>query len=235
MSRCGSYDVMRREPRPYLAGIVTEPLRAARGNNSLSCRLFSRKVTCAVAALDDRARPSARPNRSRAMPSFPRIAPCLWFDRQAEEAAKLYTGIFKNSRILRTTHYGPVGQEIHGMQPGTVMTVDFELEGQRFTALNGGPVFRFNEAISLQVFCDTQEDVDHYWSKLSAGGDPEAQQCGWLKDKYGLSWQVVPKVLLELVADPESERSQRATAAMLKMKKFDIAKLKAAAEGQPAT
>jgi predicted 3-demethylubiquinone-9 3-methyltransferase (glyoxalase superfamily) len=111
--------------------------------------------------------------------------------------------------------------------------VDFELDGQRFTALNGGPHFRFNEAISLQIFCDTQEEVDHYWNKLSAGGDPKAQQCGWLKDKFGLSWQVIPKVLFELVSDPGSERGQRATDAMLKMKKFDIATLKAAAGGQP--
>jgi len=168
------------------------------------------------------------------MPRLQTIAPCLWFDRQAEEAARLYTDIFENSRILRVTHYGPVGQEFHGQKPGTVMTVDFELDGQRFTALNGGPHFKFNEAISLQVFCDTQEEVDHYWNRLSAGGDPKAQQCGWLKDRYGLSWQVVPRVLIQLVADPDSARSQRATAAMLKMKKFDIEKLKAAADGQPA-
>jgi predicted 3-demethylubiquinone-9 3-methyltransferase (glyoxalase superfamily) len=114
-----------------------------------------------------------------------KIAPCLWFDDQAEEAANFYTGIFKNSRITKISHYGKEGHEIHGRPAGSVLTVAFELDGQAFTALNGGPVFKFNEAISLQIYCDTQEEIDHYWNKLSAGGDAKAQQCGWLKDKYG--------------------------------------------------
>ena len=160
-----------------------------------------------------------------------RIAPCLWFDDQAEEAAAFYTSIFPNSRVVAISRYGEAGREIHGRPAGTVMTVAFELDGQRFTALNGGPVFTFNEAISLQVHCETQAEVDHYWEKLSAGGDPGAQQCGWLKDRYGASWQVVPAVLPEMLADPESEGSQRAMEAMLEMKKLDIATLERAFAG----
>jgi predicted 3-demethylubiquinone-9 3-methyltransferase (glyoxalase superfamily) len=154
-----------------------------------------------------------------------RITPCLWFDDQAEEAAAFYTGIFENSRVVSVSRYGDAGREIHGKAPGTVMVVAFELEGQAFTALNGGPMFKFNEAVSLQVACETQEEVDYYWEKLSAGGDAAAQQCGWLKDRYGLSWQVVPNVLRELISDPDPERSQRAMRAMLRMKKIDIAGL----------
>ena len=157
-----------------------------------------------------------------------KIAPCLWFDNQAEEAARFYTGIFKNSKIVSMTRYGEAGREIHGRPAGSVMTVAFELDGQSFTALNGGPLFKFNEAISLQVFCANQDEVDHYWEKLTAGGDKNAQQCGWLKDKYGVSWQVVPTVLLEMVSDPNSKKSQRAFEAMLQMKKLDIDKLKRA-------
>jgi predicted 3-demethylubiquinone-9 3-methyltransferase (glyoxalase superfamily) len=157
-----------------------------------------------------------------------RITPCLWFDDQAEEAVAFYTGIFKNSRIVNVTRYGDAGREIHGKAAGTVMTVAFELDGQRFTALNGGPVFKFNEAVSLQVDCETQEEVDYYWEKLSAGGDKNAQQCGWLKDKYGVSWQVVPRVLIEMLKDPDPGRSQRVMQAMLKMRKIDIAELKRA-------
>jgi predicted 3-demethylubiquinone-9 3-methyltransferase (glyoxalase superfamily) len=160
-----------------------------------------------------------------------RITPCLWFDDQAEEAAAFYTSIFPNSRVVAISRYGEAGREIHGRPAGTVMTVAFELDGQRFTALNGGPVFTFNEAISLQVHCETQAEVDHYWEKLSAGGDPGAQQCGWLKDRYGASWQVVPAVLPEMLADPESEGSQRAMEAMLEMKKLDIATLERAFAG----
>jgi predicted 3-demethylubiquinone-9 3-methyltransferase (glyoxalase superfamily) len=159
------------------------------------------------------------------------ITPCLWFDSQAEEAARFYTGIFKNSRIGTITRYGEAGREVHGGTPGTVMTVEFELNGQPFTALNGGPHFKFNEAISFQIMCRTQEEVDHYWNKLSEGGDPKAQQCGWLKDKYGLSWQVVPTVLVEMMSHPDREKSGRAMEAMLKMKKLDIAALKRAFEG----
>jgi predicted 3-demethylubiquinone-9 3-methyltransferase (glyoxalase superfamily) len=149
---------------------------------------------------------------------------CLWFDNQAEEAARFYTSLFKNSKIESTSRYGKEGFEIHGQPEGTAMTVSFTINGQSFTALNGGPVFKFNEAISIQVFCDTQEEIDHYWSKLSEGG--EESQCGWLKDKYGLSWQVIPSILPELMSDPE--RSGRVTEAFLKMKKFDIEKLKRA-------
>jgi predicted 3-demethylubiquinone-9 3-methyltransferase (glyoxalase superfamily) len=160
-----------------------------------------------------------------------KIAPCLWFDDQAEAATKFYTGIFRNSRIVKITRYGKAGQEVHGGKPGSVLTVAFELDGQAFTALNGGPVFKFNEAISLQVFCDTQEEVDYYWEKLSAGGEPKAQQCGWLKDRYGVSWQVVPVALIEMIGDPDQARADRAMAALLKMKKLDIAELKRAYAG----
>ena len=160
-----------------------------------------------------------------------RITPCLWFDTQGEEAAKFYTGIFRNSKIVNVARYGEAGREIHGKQPGTAMTVAFELDGQRFTALNGGPMFKFNEAISFQVDCETQEEVDYYWAKLSEGGDKKAQQCGWLKDKYGASWQVVPRVLIEMMSDPDAEKSGRAMKAMLQMKKIDIAELKRAYAG----
>ena len=157
-----------------------------------------------------------------------RITPCLWFDGQAEAAAKYYTGIFQHSRIKRVTHYTEAGRETHHQPAGSVLTVEFELDGQPFTALNGGPEFKFNEAVSLQVFCDTQQDIDYYWDKLSAGGDPKAQQCGWLKDRYGLSWQVVPRRLQELLREHESATAQRAMDAMLKMKKIDIAALERA-------
>jgi predicted 3-demethylubiquinone-9 3-methyltransferase (glyoxalase superfamily) len=162
------------------------------------------------------------------------ITPCLWFDSQAEEAARYYTGIFKDSKIGKISRYGEAGREAHGQAPGTVMTVEFELNGQPFTALNGGPHFKFTEAISFQIMCRTQEEVDHYWNKLSEGGDKNAQQCGWLKDKYGLSWQVVPTVLAEMMTDPDKEKSGRAMEAMLQMKKLDIAELKRAFEGEHA-
>jgi predicted 3-demethylubiquinone-9 3-methyltransferase (glyoxalase superfamily) len=160
-----------------------------------------------------------------------KIAPCFWFDDQAEAAAEFYTGIFKNSKIVKISRYGKAGQEVHRRPPGSVLTVAFELDGQLFTALNGGPVFKFNEAISLQVFCETQEEVDYYWERLSAGGDERAKQCGWLKDRFGVSWQVVPTALLEMIGDPNSERSERAMTAMMKMKKLDIAELKRAYAG----
>ena len=165
------------------------------------------------------------------MPVVQRISPCLWFDDQAEEAAKFYTGIFKNSKVAAVSRYGKAGQEVHGRPPGSVMTVAFELEGQTFTALNGGPIFKFNEAISFQVNCDTQAEVDYYWEKLSAGGDVKAQQCGWLKDRFGASWQIVPRVLVEMVIDPDPARSGRVMEAMLQMKKLDIAELKRAYAG----
>ena len=157
-----------------------------------------------------------------------RISPCLWFDTQAEEAATFYVSVFDDSRIVRITRYGEVGREIHGKSPGSVLTVAFELGGQRFTALNGGPNFTFNEAISFEVECENQAEIDYFWDKLSQGGDPAAQQCGWLKDRFGVSWQIVPKLLDRLVGDPESSRSQRAMSAMLGMKKLDMAALQRA-------
>jgi predicted 3-demethylubiquinone-9 3-methyltransferase (glyoxalase superfamily) len=163
-----------------------------------------------------------------------KLVTCLWFDNQAEEAAKFYTSVFKNSKLGQTTRYGKEGYEIHGGREGTVMTVDFELEGQRYVALNGGPIFKFNEAISIQVHCKTQEEVDYYWKKLSAGGDPKAQQCGWLKDKYGLSWQIVPTDLIEYLQDKDRQRADRVMKAVLQMKKFDIKSLRRTYEGKAA-
>ena len=162
------------------------------------------------------------------------ITPCLWFDSQAEEAARFYTGIFKNSSIRTITRYPEAGQEVHGKPAGTVLTVEFELNGQPFTALNGGPHFTFNEAVSFQIMCRTQDEVDYYWKRLGEGGDPNAQQCGWLKDKYGLSWQVVPTGMVEMLNDPDREKANRAMEAMLKMKKLDIAELERAFEGETA-
>ena len=166
------------------------------------------------------------------MPNIRRIAPCLWFDRQGEEAAKYYVGIFNNSRITAVSHFGRAGFEAHRMPAGTVMTVAFELDGQPFTALNGGPQFKFTEAVSLQVMCETQAEVDYYWEKLAAGGDPKARQCGWVKDKFGLSWQIVPTILPELIQDPHTEKTERVITAIMEMKKLDIAALKRAHEGK---
>ena len=160
-----------------------------------------------------------------------KIAPCLWFDDEAEPAAAFYTGLFPNSRIGTVLRYSEVGQEFHDKPAGSVMTVAFELDGLAFTALNGGPLFRFNEAVSLQVYCETQQEIDHYWEKLSAGGDENAQQCGWLKDRYGLSWQIVPLALLDMLQGPAPEKSQRAMAALFQMKKLDIAALQRAYAG----
>jgi predicted 3-demethylubiquinone-9 3-methyltransferase (glyoxalase superfamily) len=157
------------------------------------------------------------------------ITSCLWFEDNAEEAATYYTGIFKHSKITQITRYSDVGQEIHGRPPGSVMVVAFEINGRSFVALNGGPVFKFNEAVSFQIECDTQAEVDYYWEKLTAGGEKDAQQCGWLKDKFGVSWQVVAKPLIEMLKDHTSERARRAMKAMLEMKKFDIAALERAA------
>lgn len=158
------------------------------------------------------------------------ISPCLWFDDQAEEAARFYTGVFPNSRITAISRYTDAGQEVHRRPAGSVMTVAFELSGQSFTALNGGPIFTFNEAISFQINCRNQEEVDHYWSNLTPGGDPNAQQCGWLKDRFGVSWQVVPIVLQEMLKGRDAARAGRVMTAMLKMKKIDIATLKHAHE-----
>ncbi len=157
-----------------------------------------------------------------------KITPCLWFDNQAEEAAKFYASIFKKSKIGNITRYGKAGFEIHGRPAGTVLTVEFQLEGQEFVALNGGPVFKFNEAISFQVHCKTQEEIDYYWEKLSEGGDGKAQQCGWLKDKFGLSWQIVPAVLGEMLQDKDARKSEKVMQALLQMKKIEIKTLKQA-------
>jgi predicted 3-demethylubiquinone-9 3-methyltransferase (glyoxalase superfamily) len=159
-----------------------------------------------------------------------KIAPCLWFDHQGEEAANFYVGIFRNSKILQIARYGKAGQDIHGQKEGSVMTVQFELEGQTFTALNGGPIFKFSEAISLQIYVDDQKELDYYWDRLAKGGDPKSQVCGWLKDKFGLSWQVVPKSMLEWWEKPD-ERTERGFAAMMKMGKLDIAALERAYRG----
>lgn len=160
-----------------------------------------------------------------------RIVPCLWFANEAEEAANFYVDIFPNSRIREIVRYGRAGQEIHGREPGSVMTVDFELDGEQFTGLNGGPIFTFNEAVSFQIMCETQEEVDRYWDRLTAGGDPAAQQCGWLKDRFGVSWQVVPTGMGEMLKDPSSPAGDRAMEAMLKMKKIDIEELRRAYAG----
>ena len=159
------------------------------------------------------------------------IVPCLWFAHEAEEAANFYVGVFPNSRINAITRYPAVGQEIHGQSPGSVLTVEFEIDGSRLTALNGGPAFTFNEAVSLQVMCATQAEIDHYWEKLGAGGDPQAQQCGWLKDRYGLSWQVVPTGMEEMLADEQSPGAKRAMEALLEMQKLDVAELRRAYDG----
>jgi predicted 3-demethylubiquinone-9 3-methyltransferase (glyoxalase superfamily) len=149
----------------------------------------------------------------------------LWFDNQAEEAVRFYTSVFKNSAIGKINRYPDSGQEIHGIPAGTVMTVEFSLEGREFVALNGGPFFKFNEAVSIIVNCETQEELDYYWEKLSSGGDEKAQQCGWLKDKYGVSWQIVPAALSGMTMDSDPEKAKRVMDAMLKMKKLDIAEL----------
>ncbi len=161
-----------------------------------------------------------------------KITPFLWFDSQAEEAVRFYTSIFRNSQIKNISHYGEEGAQASGRPKGTVMTIDFEIAGQNFVALNGGPHFKFSEAVSFVINCKSQAEVDYYWEKLSESADAEAQQCGWLKDKYGLSWQVVPTVLIKLLNDPDTEKSRRVMKAMLQMKKIDIATLKKAADNR---
>jgi predicted 3-demethylubiquinone-9 3-methyltransferase (glyoxalase superfamily) len=160
-----------------------------------------------------------------------KIVPCLWFDSQGEEAARFYTELFPKSRITHIARYPEAGKEVHGRQPGSVLTVSFELAGQPFTALNGGPHFKFNEAVSLQIMCDDQKEVDHYWNALSAGGPLEAQQCGWVKDRYGLSWQIIPKAFLEMMASKDAAAVERAFAAMMNMKKLDLPTLQRAFNG----
>jgi predicted 3-demethylubiquinone-9 3-methyltransferase (glyoxalase superfamily) len=170
--------------------------------------------------------------RAGAMAHLPKIVPCLWFDNQAEAAANFYCAVFEaSSRVTRVSHYTSEGQAIHGREPGSVMTVEFQLAGSTLTALNGGPAFRFNEAVSLQVMCETQAEIDRYWTRLSEGGDATAQQCGWLKDKFGLSWQIVPAILAELIADNDVQKASRVMRALLQMKKLDIAALNKAHAG----
>jgi predicted 3-demethylubiquinone-9 3-methyltransferase (glyoxalase superfamily) len=163
------------------------------------------------------------------MASLQKIAPCLWFDHQAEEAARFYVSIFEGSSIGTITRYGKEGFEIHGRPAGSVLTVSFRLAGQEFTALNGGPHFRFSEAISFAVKCDTQPEIDHYWERLGSGGDEKAQQCGWLKDKFGLSWQIVPAALDQMLAGGGAA-AERVMKALLQMKKLDLAALRQAYE-----
>src|SRR5262245_35027421 len=159
------------------------------------------------------------------------ITPCLWFDSEAEEAAKFYVSIFKNSKIKHVSRYTEVGKEYHGKPAGSVMVVSFEINGQEFTALNGGPQFKISEAVSFQVMCDSQDEVDHYWEKLSQSGDEKAQACGWLKDKFGVSWQVIPVEFLKLISGSDAQKSQRAMQAMFQMKKLDLFALKKAYNG----
>lgn len=162
---------------------------------------------------------------------MPRIRPHLWFDDRAEEAARFYTSIFPNSRIGDADRYGDAGADVSGQPEGSVMTVEFELDGQPFLALNGGPHFTFDEAISFVVDCRDQREVDHYWDRLGEGGDPKAQKCGWLKDRFGVSWQIVPTALHELLSDPDPVAAERVVRAMLQMKKLDVAALEAAKHG----
>ena len=158
-----------------------------------------------------------------------KIVPCIWLEKDADKAAAFYVSVFRNSRILRTAYYPKAAEEVSGQKQGSVMTVTFTLEGQEFMVLNGGPVFKLNEAVSFTVYCDTQEEIDYYWNKLSFV--KEAEQCGWLKDKFGVSWQIVPSILAEMTTDKDPEKVERVTAAFLKMKKFDIRALQKAYEG----
>jgi predicted 3-demethylubiquinone-9 3-methyltransferase (glyoxalase superfamily) len=166
------------------------------------------------------------------MATVNKIVPCLWFDNQAEDAAKFYASIFKNSEIKTITRYGKAGYEIHKRPEGSVMTVSFTLEGQEFTALNGGPLFKLSEAISFEVRCKDQAEIDYFWEKLGQGGDPKAQQCGWLKDKFGLSWQIVPADWVEMMRKAKPDEAERLMTAILQMKKFDIAAMKRAQAGK---
>lgn len=177
--------------------------------------------------LSRKSKPAGAATRSGGMA----ISPCLWFASEAEEAARFYVSIFKG-KISQIARYPGVGQEIHHGKAGSVMTVEFTMRGVKFLALNGGPIFKFNEAVSLQVFCKTQKEIDYYWEKLGQGGDPKAQACGWLKDRYGLSWQIVPEGMGAMLKDHKSPKTERAFAAMMDMKKLDIAALKAAYAGK---
>jgi predicted 3-demethylubiquinone-9 3-methyltransferase (glyoxalase superfamily) len=158
-----------------------------------------------------------------------KIVPCIWLEKDAEKAAEFYVSVFENSRILKTSSYPKTAEEVSGQKKGSVMTVRFTLENQEFMVINGGPAFKLNEAVSFMVFCDTQEEIDYYWYKLSFVR--EAEQCGWLKDKFGLSWQIIPTILDSMTTDKDPQKVERVTAAFLKMKKFDISALKKAYEG----
>jgi predicted 3-demethylubiquinone-9 3-methyltransferase (glyoxalase superfamily) len=159
-----------------------------------------------------------------------RLTPCLWFDTQAEEAAKFYCSVFKNSKITEVSHYPEAGQDAHGKPAGSVMVAAFDLDGQPFTALNAGPQFKFDEAVSFQVACESQAEIDYYWSKLTEGG--QEGPCGWLKDKFGLSWQVFPSAALKMLADPDRAKAARVMNAFMKMKKFDLAAIERAYAGK---
>ncbi|HTF02988.1 MAG TPA: VOC family protein [Bacteroidia bacterium] len=160
-----------------------------------------------------------------------KLTPNLWFDKNAQEAVDFYLAVFRDSGIDRITHYGKAGFEVHKMPEGTVLTIEFHIEGHQFVALNGGPVFQFNEAISFIVNCDTQEEIDYYWDRLTEDGPVKSQQCGWLKDKFGVSWQIVPTALSEMLEDSNQEKAADVMTAMLRMKKLDIEKLRRAYEG----
>lgn len=166
------------------------------------------------------------------MAALQKIVSNLWFDNQAKDAVDFYTSVFKNSSIGRISYYSKEGHEQHGMPAGSIMTMEFRIEGHDFLALNGGPVFKFNEAVSFVIYCNDQHEIDYYWQKLTEGGDKKAQQCGWLKDKFGLSWQVVPTVMADLMSDTDPEKKGRVMTAMLKMKKLDLNALRQAASGQ---
>ncbi|KAH6663578.1 Glyoxalase/Bleomycin resistance protein/Dihydroxybiphenyl dioxygenase [Plectosphaerella plurivora] len=163
------------------------------------------------------------------MPISP-LTTCLWFDGQAEEAAQLYTSVFPNSRITHRQHYTGVAQDVHGQQPGSLMVIEFSLDGHKFVGLNGGPMFKHSEAVSFMVDCDDQAEIDHYWEKLGEGGDPNRRQCGWLADKFGVAWQVIPKALKEMMSSDDKEAAGRVTAAMMQMKKMELAELRKAFE-----
>ncbi len=162
-----------------------------------------------------------------------KITPCLWFDGEAEQAAEFYCSVFKNAKITQVSRYPEAGQETHKKPAGSVMLVAFELDGQPFTALNGGPQFKFDEAVSFQVFCETQDEIDYYWSRLTGNGGQEGP-CGWLKDRFGLSWQVVPAAIPRMMSDPDTRRSARVMNAVMAMRKLDLAALERAYAGQAA-
>jgi len=165
------------------------------------------------------------------MPTTPqKLSTCLWFDTQAEEAANFYLSVFKSGKINAVNRYGKAGRDVHGKEAGSVMVVEFEIEGRTFTALNGGPHFKFNEAVSLVVKCDSQDEIDHFWNALTEGG--KESQCGWLKDKFGLSWQIVPSQLPQIMSSGDAAARDRVMAAVMSMKKFDVAALESAFAGK---